>query len=169
MRFSLHRAKSRRGTSLIELTVATLLVGVLLCAVLTATGQALLAQRKSADRVAGQQLAETLLAEVLAKPYADPTGGLSILGLDLLEVLLQEASYDDADDYHGHSETPPNAADGVAIPGYLGWSRSVAVIWVDAATLAPVGTESGVKRVTVTVTAPGGATSIATGLTVNAP
>jgi len=160
---------ARKGNSLIELTLATLLVGVLLSAALTATGQSLLAQRKTADRIAGQQLATTMLAEVLAKPYNDPGGSLSILGLDLLEILSQESSYDDVDDYHGHTESPPNTATGVAIPGYTGWTRSVSIAWVDATTLAVVTSDSGVKRVTVTVSAPGGGTSTATGFAVNAP
>src|SRR5688572_14952205 len=98
----LQRNRARRGTSLVELTVATILVGILMSAALTALGQSLLAQRKSADLVASRQLAESLLAEVLAKPYSDPGGGLAILGIDLLEVLSQESSYDDVDDYHGH-------------------------------------------------------------------
>ena len=164
-----HTRAKRRGSSLAELTIATMLVGILLSAALTSTGQSLLAQRKSADRVAGQQLASVLLAEVLAKPYGDPDGSLSVLGLDLLEVLTQESSFDDVDDYDGYVESPPNDTAGVTLLGYTGWSRRVNVVWVNSSTLAVSSGESGVKRVTVTVTAPGGGTSVATGFIANVP
>ena len=47
----------RRGNSLLEVAVSTLLVGVLLVAALQAAGQSLFSQIKSADRIRGQQLA----------------------------------------------------------------------------------------------------------------
>lgn len=163
------RRSKRRGSGLIELTVSTMLVGVLMAAALTATGQALLAQRKGADRVVGQQLANALLAEVLQKSYSEPGATLPLIGVDLLEVASLRSSFDDVDDYDGHTESPPTATDGTVISGYTGWRRTVSVAWVDATTLAPSGSDAGVKRVTVAVTFGGVPVYSATGYRVNVP
>jgi hypothetical protein len=56
------------------------------------------------------------------------------------------------DDFNGWSESPPKDRDGTAMSELSGWTRSVAVVWVSSANLSTVSvTETGVKRVTVTV------------------
>jgi hypothetical protein len=136
---------------LAELVVSTLLVGVVMCAALSSTGQALFTQRKMADRVTGRYLAQALLAEILTTAYEEPGGGLSLLGIDLLETLGLKSTYDDVDDFDGYSESPPTNADGSTMTGYSGWSRSVAVTGVNATTLAPTSSNNtGIKRVAVT-------------------
>lgn len=154
---------------MVELVVATLLVGVLMSASLTAAGQSLLGQRKRSDRIIGQHLAHSLLQEVLDEEYEEPDGSLTLLGVDSLETVGLRSSYDDVDDYDGYSESPPKAADGSTLSGYTGWSRTVQVDWLDATTLNPTGsTNTGVKRVRVTVAIGGVNVYSATSCKVNA-
>ena len=64
--------------------------------------------------------------------------------------------YDDVDDYHGWVAGPPQERDGTALPGLTGWQRSVSVDYVDPdVPETVVGSDQGVKRVTVTVSRDG--------------
>ena len=60
---------------------------------------------------------------------------------------------DDVDDYDGWSGSPPEYKDGTVIPDLDGWARHVTVAWVKATDLSLTsGSETNVKRITVTVT-----------------
>ena len=57
------------------------------------------------------------------------------------------------DDYHAWTGSPPVYKDATQLPDVTGWQRSVIVEYVDPNVLtATVGSDLGVKRVTVTVT-----------------
>jgi MSHA pilin protein MshD len=167
----LQRSKNRRrGNTLIELALSTVLVGVLITAALRATGQSLLAQVKMADRARGELLARSLLSEILQKAYLEPNSTNPPLGIDVSETAGLRPSYDDVDDYHGHSESPPADAAGAAIAAYAGWTRSVAVTLIDPVTLAPVtGADTGAKRITVTASLNGSPVATAVGYRTAAP
>ena len=125
----------QRGLSLIELIVFIVIVGVALVGVLsvlnwTAANSATPMVRKQVVAVA-----EGLMEEILAKDYANPSGGYS--GAD-------RASFDDVGDYNGWSQTGVTAIDGSAITGLETYVVSVAVV---AATVGG----SPMKQITVTV------------------
>ena len=146
------RQHSRRGSTLLELIVSTVLVGVLMTAALSSTGQSLLTQRKEADRVIAQHLAQSLLAEVQTKAFEEPDATLPLLGLDLGETLGLKTGYDDVDDFDGYNESPPKSANGATMAQYAGWSRRVDIAWLNAVTLLPTGsTNSPIKRIKITV------------------
>jgi hypothetical protein len=145
------RQRGRRASSLAELVVTTVLVGVLMTAALSSTGQSLLSQRKCGDRVIGRYLSQSLLADIQAKTFKDPDAIVPLLGLDLGETLGLQSSYDDVDDYHGYSESPPKKPDGTPLSGYAGWSRTVEVESLDPVTLAvSTSADTGIKRIKVT-------------------
>lgn len=141
---------SRRGFSLVEVAVSTLLVGVLLAASLAGTGQALLGQRQTADRAVAKVLVESMLAEIVQLAYVDPSVANPPLGLDSGESSTNRNTFDDLDDYAGHTASPPTTKAGDAIPGLTGWERTVEVVWINPATLAVSGADTGAKRITVT-------------------
>jgi hypothetical protein len=164
------RQHLRRGSSLAELVVTTVLVGVLMTAALSSTGQSLLSQRKCGDRVIGRYLSQSLLADIQAKAFKDPDAIVPLLGVDMGETLGQPSSYDDVDDYNGYSESPPKKPDGTPLSGYAGWSRAVQVESLDPVTLeASTSADTGYKRIKVTAACNGVMVYSLTGLRTAAP
>lgn len=141
--------RTPRGFSLVEVVVSVLIVGLLLTAALSAAAAAAAGRQGIADRARAAQLAGELMSEILDKPYGDPTAGDAIgPGSDEPDRL----AFDDQDDYHGWSASPPQAADGSAIPGFAGWTRSVEVTYLDPdAPQTAADINDRVKRITVTV------------------
>jgi hypothetical protein len=74
------------------------------------------------------------------------------LGRDSGELATTRVDYDDVDDYHGWSATPPTAKDGTTLRNSAGWTQGVVVRWVDPSQPEQVvGAESGAKRIIVTI------------------
>lgn len=147
------RQASRRGLGMAEAVLSTVLVAVLLTAALRTAGASAVSQAKSADRARSILMAQALMEEILVQPYKDP-GASPVFGLEAGETLGQRATYDDVDDYNGLNETTPKTRDGAALTAQAGWSRITRVEWVAASTLGQAtgsASETGVKRITVTV------------------
>ena len=140
----------RRGLTIIEIVVAMLVVSSMMAAALYAVAGSRSATARGTDRAQAAALADDLMGYIYRLAYKSPSG--SLLGIELGDVLNSKPGYDDVDDFDGFREDPPQYADGSVIPGMTGWERSVSVVWVNANNPATVsGTESGVKRITVTV------------------
>jgi hypothetical protein len=121
-------------------------------AALNTVGASRLTQYRASQVSRGQLLARLLITEILRQSYQDPDG-TPVFGREADESATTRAAWDDVDDYHGLSETPPVARDGTALSSSAGWKWTVRVEWVDATDPVTVkGTESGAKRITVTVT-----------------
>jgi prepilin-type N-terminal cleavage/methylation domain-containing protein len=145
--------RGRRGFSLIEVAVSSILVGSILVAAMTTTGAVLRFRSSSSNSARAAFLAVDLLAEILDQPYADPNQ-TPLLGRESGETTREQ--FDDADDYDGWTETPPATRAAVAIGGFTGWQRSVTVVYVqrNAPTLTSV-TDEGLKRITVMISKSG--------------
>lgn len=155
---------SRPGFTLIEAVFSMLLVSVMFVAAMSTAGASAMAQSRSADRGRGSLLAQALLSEILVQPYSDPNVSSTTLGPDPGDTTTPptRSKFNDVDDYNGWFESPPQNANGTVIgltnpdgsitSYYPGWSRKVSVVWVNPSNLTvPVSSESGVKRITVTV------------------
>lgn len=139
------------GFSLIEAVMATLIVGVLFVAAILTVGATGSAQLSTADRARGEQLALDLMNEILQQAYWEPDERPTF-GIEGAETTTSRARYDDVDDYNGWTESPPQNKNGTILPGLTGWTRRVAVEWVDPADLTvPSATATDLKRITVTV------------------
>jgi hypothetical protein len=139
------------GLTLVESVIATVVVGAMLVAALNTVGASRLSQFKTCQWTRGQNLATDLMVEIMRQAYEDPDGTPSF-GCEAGEAGTGRSSFDDADDYHGWIGAPPASEDGTAIPGWSGWKRTVTVEWVDPMDPGLVmGSESGVKRITVSV------------------
>jgi type II secretory pathway pseudopilin PulG len=147
------RGNKHRAFTIVEASIATLLVGVLLSASMMAVGALAQSRRIQAERRAAYALAKQLMSEIMAMPFKDPdqTPGF---GPEAGET--SRALFDDVDDYDGYTASPPTAKDGTPLTGYTGWTRSAAVVFVDPANPAVVVASSTLKRITVTVTMPSG-------------
>lgn len=142
-----------RAFTMVEATIGTVLVGVLMVAGLNTLSGARMAQQITADRARGQILAEQLMCEILQQAYEDTAAGPGSFGPNAGALALGNRTlFRDVDDYAGFSETPPRNREGTALEGFNGWTRQVSVVWVSATNPgATSGTESGVKRITISV------------------
>ena len=148
----------RRGLTLVEVSVSTLLVGLILVAGLKSTGAVIHGRDNIAAKLDSVGLAHELLSEIVALPYEDPDEELPTIGLDTGEGLTPNlrSDYDDIDDYDSWSAIPPRHR-GSAAPrnDFTGWQRDVQVDYMDpnAPTTTSL-TDQDLKRITVTVTDP---------------
>lgn len=140
-----------RGLSLIETVLSLLILGGALVALLNTVSVSRVSQAVAADRQFARLLAEDMLAEILMKDDYAESG---LLGLELDEQLggNSRRAFDDIDDYHNWSASPPVDIDGNAIDGAQGLTREVAVRRVDPASPnTAVSSDRGLLRIVVTV------------------
>ena len=148
--------QSRHGLSQVEVVVSSLIVAVVLVGALNVLGGATRTNRVAADRLDAPGLAHQLMGEILALPYEDPEEPGGNIGQESGESGGSRAGYDDVDDYHGWNMDPPAYKDGTSVPGAVGWERVVLVQYFDPSTGSTGSTDTGVKLITVQVSAPSG-------------
>jgi len=142
----------RRGLTLVEVSVSTLLVSLLIIGSLNAVSMSTRLAQSSMQRAAGTALAEGLLEEVLDQAYVDSTN--PGFGPETGETSNDRSLFDDVDDYDAWTESPPvDLAGTVLAPD--DWERSITVNHVDANdpnNAQEDRTDTGVKRITASVT-----------------
>ena len=148
------RQPARRGFTLVEAAISIAIVGGLVVASLYALGGAARGRSVQTAAAVADGLAACLLSEILQCKYVDPVS--PVFGPEAGETNGTRSAFEDVDDYNGWTETPPQNKDGTTLAGYTGWTRSVVVAYVDPATMAVSATDTGLKKITVTVTDPRG-------------
>ena len=149
-----HRPRRRHGLSLIEVVISTLLVGLVLVSALRCVGSLIRGHMSTSELARAQQLAQQLMTEIVNDAYTDEDE-TPLFGTEPTEPLVTigpRSGWDDVDDYHLWTATPPEDRDGNPLPNFVGWQRDVMVEWVDP--FNPANTspnDLGVKRITVTV------------------
>lgn len=147
------RSSRRRGLTLIDATISIVIVGVLVVSALQATGAVARSRVIQQDRAQAMALARTLMSEVTQESYVDPDGGLVLSP----EVGETRTTYDDVDDYNGLNQSPPRDRNNAILSDFSSWRWQAAVSYMDASLLNVVlGSDTGIKRITVTVTSPTG-------------
>ncbi len=148
---------TRRGMSLTEVVVSTLLVGTVVVGSLATLGTSVRTQAAANDFITGPLLAEALLGEIMSMPFNDPEDGGGSIGTNAGESSAVRGDFDDVDDYDGWSPAAIQDRQGNALTRYAGWTRGARVKWADRIN----GNEwflynTGLKRIRVQVTAPDG-------------
>ena len=137
-----------------ETVLSTVLVGFVLVGTLQIVGPIAQSTTVHADRLVAANLANELSEQVATKFYTDPDiDDIDAIGIDASEQAKVRADFDDVDDFHGWAASPPQLSNGDVLSNLSGWSRSVEVnhvLLADAATISK--TNTGLKRITVTVT-----------------
>ena len=83
--------------------------------------------------------------------YIEPASPPSF-GREASENNGKRTNWDDVDDYYQWNASPPQDRNGNALPNTSGWKRTASVEWVDPSNpAATVGSDQGLKRITVTV------------------
>ncbi len=137
--------------TIVETVISTVIVAVMFVAALNTVGASRLTQYRASLVSRGRLLAESLMSEILQQDYQEPDE-VPAFGRESGELATTRAAYDDVDDYHGWSASPPVGKDGTPLTNTTGWVRTAQVQWVDPANpTQTVATESGVKRIMVTV------------------
>lgn len=149
--------RARGGMTLVEAVISLLIVAVMMVAALQTIGTTARHRQAQASMRRGPALARNLISEILPNRYVD-TDASPLFGPESGETVGgTRAAFNDVDDYHGWSESTIQAKDGMALSDLAGWSRSVVVQYVSGDNLdTPVGSDTGLKRITVTVTDPQG-------------
>ncbi len=149
----------RRGMTLIECVISIVIVATMLVAAVSSLGSFARARRSQFDRCAGGALARGLMSEILQSSYLEP-GEDVYFGREPGEAVDVRSAWDDVDDYDGLSECPPKTKSGSAITGATGWTRKVAVEYVQPDNPNQTSsTDTGLVRITVSATSPTGVTT----------
>lgn len=143
--------RAPHGFTIIEATLATLIVSVTMFAAVTGAARSIANCARAADRVKAQELALDMMSEILNQNYQDGTPSPVIALLPGASPTCR-AAWDCVDDYNGWTEVPPQTAGGLIIPDTTGLTRSVKVQWVNPTNMLPTTTPlTGIKMITVTV------------------
>jgi len=118
----------RSGISFVEVLVSMVVMSVLMVVALNTIGGAAQSYAQLNAQAKGEMLAQELLGEIMAQPYAE-NGGTTI-GTEAGELTGTRAMFDDVDDYHHWSASPPALANGTTLPDLEGWTRSAEVQYV---------------------------------------
>jgi hypothetical protein len=145
----------RRGLTMAEIVVSTAIVGVMTVAALESVNMVYRTRRENANRLTGPGLAQELMAEVLAMPYEDPQNPGGAIGIDAGESSSARSTFDDVDDYNVWTSSDTKLRDGSTAAGYSSWQQQVRVAFAGLANPSSnSGSDTGLKRITVTVTSP---------------
>lgn len=149
----LRTSRSPAGYSLIEASIASVIVGLTLVAAVHAVGAARSGEVRRTSANQASTLIQDLHAEISGLPYEDSSDTSGASGPSNVELVPGNRSlFNDVNDYRGWVESPPRAKDGSPLGLDSSWRRSVAVEWVNPSNPSVVvGTDAGLVRVTVSV------------------
>lgn len=155
------RHNTRRGVSIAEVAISSLLIGTIMIASLNALGMVQRTWGVTANQGSGWSLGQALLGEMNATSYMDPDEPSNEnLGLNAGETGSTRADFDDIDDYDDWTESPPQLKGGTVLTDFTGWTRSVDIKKVSNGNpLTERGDnfhEQGIRKITITVTSPDG-------------
>ncbi len=146
------RHPARRGITMMETAIGSLLVGGVLASTLNLVGPTVQSTQRAGDRLTAAVLATDMLDEICALPFVDPQHDNGNIGPNPGEAGGTRDLFDDVDDYHGWTSAPQTRA-GDALEGVSGgWEVRVSVHHVVASNPGANSlTQTGVKRITVRV------------------
>jgi Tfp pilus assembly protein PilV len=161
--------KLQSGITLIEVMVSLILVSTILLVSLSASASLQRQQFETRSASVGKQLAFELLDEITAMDFQDRES--PAFGIEADEIVGDRSTFDDVDDYHNYSSTPPKFRDGTEIASFARWTISVTVVPSDpdvmGVTTTTSDSDSPLRIVNVICESPTGETSNASALVSN--
>jgi type II secretory pathway pseudopilin PulG len=135
--------------TIVEVVVAAAILGGVGMIALRGIAATHASQLDTADSARAELLARELLDEILQQNFVRTT---VMLPDESPTTRVNFTCLDDYDGWNAAKTLPPQRKDGTLIPSGLGWARRVTVINVSASDLVTASqTETGIKRITVTV------------------
>ncbi|MFK7760303.1 MAG: hypothetical protein AB8C13_10200 [Phycisphaerales bacterium] len=145
--------QSRRGITLAETVISMLIVVFVIVSTLQLVAPLSRSTTVHADRLVAANLATQLSEEIATKYFMDPVpDSEDLIGFESDDATTRRDTFDDIDDYHGWSSSPPELSSGTSLITLIGWTRTVKVSHAPIAspfTESP--TNTGLKLVVVTV------------------
>ncbi|QDV21737.1 hypothetical protein Q31a_00160 [Aureliella helgolandensis] len=146
----------RAGSSLIEVTIATLLVSISLVASLNSMAMVVQSVHHGSDAQQAAMLAQLFLSEISSLPFEDTVNAEATLGRETGESSTR-STWDDCDDYQGWTSSDLTMLDGQPISNASGWSATVTVNYCNEANPSlSSGTPTLLKRIALQLDSPGG-------------
>ena len=151
---ALRLATGRTAFTLIEVLITIVLVGIVLLALIMGFHESLNSMERQRDMQKAAVLSKDLMNEIRSKDFIDPQTPARSNWYFGYEESQVRRLFDDVDDYHRWSETPPQTLEGNDMANFAGFTRRVIVVNVptndfNAAPEADNGTYF--KRITVVV------------------
>lgn len=150
--------RARRGFTLIEASMTTMIIGVAFVAVMQLFAACTQQNRVGENLTTAMLLAENIQETMAGLPFDDPAYGASSFGPEAGQTL---AGFDDVDDFDGLVCSPPIDSFRRPIPAMSQFTQSVSVLPVYPTQLSsnsdlssseiPKGTYTGAVRVTVRI------------------
>lgn len=157
---------ARPAFTLVEAVISIVIVGVMFVAALTTVGAAAQGRWVQAEWREADTLARSLLGEIACGGYGATSGAM--VSLVVGGAAQDRSAWNEADDYNGLVDSPPTDRTGTVLAGYSSaWRRQVKVVRVapaDPSGVSTGNTDYGLKRITVTVTAPSGKQTVLSAL-----
>ena len=142
----------RRGFTLMETGLATIIIGVGVKAVMELLANGTTANYDGAEQTTAINLAKNIREMCLNLSFTDPVTP-NVWGLDSGESASNPSTINDLNDLDGLTFSPPLDSRKVAIAGWTDWSQAIVVHSVDPSRLTldvPDGTTPA-NRITVTI------------------
>ncbi len=145
----------RRGFTLIEAAITTVIIGVGVVSLMSLIGAGTQSNAETAKLTTAIQLANTIRDLTLSLDFIDPQTPAATFGPDTGESLTGANPYDDVDDFHNAVFSPPIDARRQTLDDYPNWSQAITVetinpLDLDASTPVEPGTTE-MNRVTVRI------------------
>ena len=122
---------TRRGISLAETVVSTLLIALVMVSTLQIVAPIARSTTVHADRLIAADLANEMIEEIATKSFVDTlTDSVDDIGFDKDEAFTKRSEYDDIDDYNAWNSSPPMLTNGLTNYKLGSWTRSVKVAHV---------------------------------------
>ncbi|TWU49397.1 type IV pilus modification PilV family protein [Rubripirellula reticaptiva] len=120
-----NRQEMRSGVTLIEVLVSTILISGVLLTSLAASANLWRSRIQSHSTAMAAELSESILGEITSRRFEDSVD--PIWGHEADENGAGRSAFDDIDDYHEYTASPPVHRDGTTMTDYAGWSVSITV------------------------------------------
>jgi len=142
------RTRTQRGFSLVEVAISVAVLAVAAGGIMGLSAQVARQRLDTSERMRAADLADAMLAELQTAGY----GSNAVIYADLVAPNTNDRlGFNDLDDYHRWTASPPIERDGSPADGGTGLTRSVEVTWAGATSGLEVTAPTGVKVVTVRV------------------
>lgn len=145
------------GMTLIEMVITIVVLGVAMSALISALASGISRSATPLWEGKALELSQAYLDEILAMRFdeAQPVGGGSVSGCSISSDGQSRSHFNDVDDYHGLTDAPPQLVEtAIDMSEYAAYQVTVNVTC--AGTEVGFSSDLYAKRITVTVTVPGG-------------